>query len=233
MEEELKKIKKKYGENFAKLCRTLFPTILETEGRLYEILTTYFSNNSRTLYEDLTKNGLEEKFKNFVFSKIDVEHPDKIMVEEKTPYELLDEAGYELTECTTEEEIQSFKKYYKPGEELCTFNGGRLNRCHVFFAVRKDVADIKREDFIAPKREDEYGTSVMGIQFDKGERCTVSIKNRYNHRVNNPDATYGNDLDKIIPGLEESFGRLLKERGQMLNSTNKEAFRNTRVCSSK
>lgn len=28
---------------------------------------------------------------------------------DKTPYELLDEAGYQLFECTTEEEIQSFK----------------------------------------------------------------------------------------------------------------------------
>ena len=39
---ELKKIKKTYGENFMKLCRNLFPTLLEQEGRLYEILATSF-----------------------------------------------------------------------------------------------------------------------------------------------------------------------------------------------
>lgn len=222
--EELKKIKKMYGEDFMKLCRQLFPTLLETEGKLYEILTLYFSNNSRLLCNDIIENGLESEFKNFIYSKIDVEHPDKIIIEEKTPYKLLDEAGYKLKECTTEKEIQKFKKYYKPGEELCTFEGGRLERCYVFFAVRKDVEKIRREDFANPKREDEYGTSVMGIQFNKEGKCTVSIKNRYNHRVNNPDATYGNDLDRIIPGLTQSFGRLLKERGLDLNSSNIEKF---------
>ena len=50
---ELKKIKKTYGENFMKLCRNLFPTLLEQEGRLYEILATSFSTNCKTLYEDI------------------------------------------------------------------------------------------------------------------------------------------------------------------------------------
>ena len=110
--EELKKIKKMYGEKFMHLCRNLFPTLLETEGRLYEILTLYFSNNSRTLYDDIVKNRLENQFKNFIYSKIDVEHPDKKIIEEKTPYKLLDEAGYKLKECKNEIQIQSFKKYY-------------------------------------------------------------------------------------------------------------------------
>ncbi len=40
---ELNKIKKDiYGERFAKLCRELFPTILEQEGALYSILTSKF-----------------------------------------------------------------------------------------------------------------------------------------------------------------------------------------------
>lgn len=167
---------------------------------------------------------MEEEFKNYIYSKIDVEHEDKKIVGGKTPYELLDEAGYDLIECTTEKEIQEFRKYYASGEELCTFNGGRLSRCEVFFAVKKDVDKIKREDFKEPKREDEYGTSVMGIQFNREGMCTVSIKNRYNHRVNNPDATYGNDLDRITYGLEQSFADLLKQRGLELNNTNKEEF---------
>ena len=219
---ELKNIKKKYGEKFMRMCRNLFSTILEEEGKLYEILLSNFAGNSRTLFDDIIDSGLEGDFKNYVYSKIDVEKEE--ISEDKSPYELLEEAGYELYECTTEEEIQKFKKYYEKNEALCTFNGGRLNRCVVFFAVKKDADDIRRADFDNPKREDEYGTSVMGIQFNKSGMCTVSIKNRYNHTVNNPDATYGNDLDRIIPGLTESFGNLLKERGLNLNASNIEQF---------
>ena len=221
---ELIKIKKIYGERFMHLCRTLFPTILETEVRLLEILTTSFSNNCQTLYEDITENYLVEDFKNYIYSKIDMEDEEKKLIESKTPYELLDEAGYNLYECKSEKEIQSFKKYYAKNEELCTFRGGRLNRCVVYFAVRKDVEDIKREDYKNPKREDKYGTSVMGIQFSKEGLCTVSIKNRYNHTVNNPDATYGNDLDRIIPGLTQSFAEELRKKGLELNSSNVEKF---------
>ena len=206
------------------LCRDLFPTLLETEGKLLDILTSTFSSNCSDLYEAIIDDGLEDEFKNFIYGKVDMENFDKIIMEKKTPYELLVEVGYDLIECTSEEEIQSYKRYYAPDEELCTFNGGRLERCVVFWAVRKDVDEIKREDYTKPSREDRYGTSVMGIQFNKRGKCTVSIKNRYNHRVNNPDATYGNDLDRIIPGLAQSFKELLQERGLTFETTNKEDF---------
>lgn len=221
---ELNRIKKLYGERFMHLCRSLFPTLLEQEGLLTEVLKSTFATNSRTLYDDIVNNDLEEEFKNYIYSKIDVEKEMPEIIGEKTPYQLLDENGYDLYECNSEEEIQSFKKYYKSGEELCTFRGNRLNRCVVFFAVKKDVEEIKREDFNNPKREDEYGTSVMSIQFTKSQNSTVSIKNRYNHTVNNPDATYGNDLDKIAPGLTQSFEKLLLQRGMTLNKSNIEAF---------
>ena len=94
---ELEKIKKIYGEDFMKLCRDLFPTILEQEGRLYEILTTSFAGNSRSLYEDIVINELEAEFKNFIYSKINVEDDKKQLKDERTPYEILDEAGYDLT----------------------------------------------------------------------------------------------------------------------------------------
>lgn len=221
---ELNRIKKLYGERFMHLCRSLFPTLLEQEGLLTEVLKSTFATNSRTLYDDIVNNDLEEEFKNYIYSKIDVEKEMPEIIGEKTPYQLLDENGYDLYECNSEEEIQSFKKYYKSGEELCTFLGNRLNRCVVFFAVKKDVEEIKREDFNNPKREDEYGTSVMSIQFTKSQNSTVSIKNRYNHTVNNPDATYGNDLDRIAPGLTQSFEKLLLQRGMTLNKSNIEAF---------
>jgi len=118
---------------------------------------------------------------------------------------LLDDAGYILYECKTESDIQKFKKYYHKDEELCTFRDNRLETNYVFFAVKKNVDEIKREDFFTPKREDEYGTSVISIQFSKNSHNTVSIKNRYNHTVSNPDATFSNNLDNIIPGLTNSF----------------------------
>ena len=101
--------------------------------------------------------------------------------------------------------------------------------CRIF-AVKKNAEEIKREDFESPKREDEYGTSVMSIQFSKKGRCTVSIKNRYNHTVNNPDATYGNDLDRITFGLKQSFADLLLERGMQLDENNVEEFEIPRIC---
>lgn len=229
VEKELKKIKKVYGEDFMHLCRTLFPTLLEQEGLLYQILSQNFSSNSKTLYKDIMNNNLEEEFKGYIYSKIDVEKEEKQIIQRKTPYELLDEAGYNLYECHSEAEIQQFKKYYATGEELCTFQGGRLDRCVVFFAVKKNADDIKRKNFKSPSREDEYGTSVMSIQFSKAGRCTVSIKNRYNHAVNNPDATYGNDLDRIIPGLKKSFSDLLLERGMHLEENTIEELEIPRI----
>ena len=61
---------------------------------------------------------------------------------DKKAAELLLEAGYVLSpECKKEWHIQKFKKFYAPGEELCTFGGGRLNSCRVWFAVKENVKD--------------------------------------------------------------------------------------------
>ncbi len=203
MSEELREIKKLYGEEMMHLCRELFPTILETEGRLLQILKNNLAP-THSFAQEIKYHYLEDEFKSWIYSFIDV-RSNKLMTADKTPFELMDEAGYTLYECHSEEEIQSFKKYYEPREELCTFRGGRLNNCFVFFAVKKNVDEIKREDFPNPKREDVYGRSVISIQFSRGKINTLSIKNRYNHTVNNPDATYGNNLENIIPGLTNSF----------------------------
>ena len=200
--QDLKYLKKHYGENFARLCRELFPTLLETPGLLQKIITKKF-DNVPTLYEDILP--VKDHFKNYVYSFVDVENNNEDKVQ-KSPEELLDEAGYVLyPECKAEEDIQKFKKYYKKGEELCTFRGGRLNSCRVWFAVKKNANEIKRENFKNPQRQDEYGTSVISIQFTKGRNSTLSIKNRYNHTVNYPDSTFSNNLDNIIPGLTDSF----------------------------
>ena len=66
-----------------KLCRELFPTLLEQEGLLTEILTSSFSANSGTLYEDIMQNGLEDEFKNNIYNKVDVEKNKLEIIEEK------------------------------------------------------------------------------------------------------------------------------------------------------
>ena len=203
MNEDLKIIKKLYGEKMAHFCRENFATLLETEGLLLKLMLNNFEP-SHVLYDDILKQELDGEFKNYIYSLVDVENNNEIKTL-KTPKELLSEAGYDLYECHTEEEIQRFKKYYAPEEELCTFNGGRLNRCFVFFAIKKDLDTIRREDYKNPERQDSYGTSVISIQFTRDSSHTLSIKNRYNHRVNNPDSTYSNNLDNIISGLTESF----------------------------
>ena len=204
MNDDLKIIKKKYGENMMHLCRRLFSTILDNNpGLLSELLLNHF-NPSKELYEDIIEQGKEREFSNFIYNFVDVKEMPLPEVY-KTPTELLKEAGYTLYECKSEEDIQSFKKYYKNGEELCTFRGNRLDTCHVFFAVKDNVDDIKRENFSTPKREDEYGTSVISIQFTRDQSHTLSIKNRYNHTVPMCDATFSNNLDNIIPGLTRSF----------------------------
>ena len=216
MSEELKRIKKIYGEQMMHLCRDLFPTILEEEGVLLKILQNTFAPSHR-IAKDVINNGYIEDFRGLIARKYWKEKGKIEPIEpginrvRKTPYELLKEKGYKLYHCKTEEEIQEFKKYYANGEELCTFLGDRLERCHVFFAVKNNVDEIKREDFPNPQREDDYSTSVLSIQFSRNsEWNSVSIKSRYNHRVVNPDATYGNDLDMIVPGLTKSFASYYK-----------------------
>lgn len=224
MSPELEKIKKKYGENLAHLCRTFFANILEQQGKLLEILEESFAE-SRSLYQDLISQKIELQFKDYVYNKFDEKKEKKEEKETRTPYEILEYAGYELFECKTEEVVQNFSKWYEKDEELCTiYNGGRLEKALVFWAIKKNAKEIKREDFEDPKREDEYSTSVLGIQFDKHGYCSPHIISRYNHTVNNPNATYGNHLNKIAEGLEESFKILLQERELELNKSNSNEF---------
>ncbi|MGN1207894.1 MAG: leucine-rich repeat protein, partial [Christensenellales bacterium] len=208
---DLKFLKKNYGENFAHMCRSLFPTILEEEGKLSEIISSKFAP-THSLFEEIKSEKLENSFKNFIYR---IYNSDKIVEAKansnKTPQQLFDEAGYILyPECKTEDDIQQFLKYYAYGEQICTFDGGRLESCRVWFAVKKDVDNIRRINFTQPQRQDEYGTSVISIQYTKGGNSTLSIKNRYNHTVDNPDATFSNNLDNIIAGLSNSFEKFFK-----------------------
>ena len=223
--DELKKIKRIYGEKFSRLCRELFPQILEQEGTLLKILQGRFSRNCNTLCESIEENGLKEDLKDLIYTAFDDDREEDKKEDSRTPYEILDEAGYELHECLTEEDIQEYSKYYDEDEVLCTiYNGGRLNSRVCFWAVKKDVDQIERENFEHPKKDDEYSTSVLAIQFDKQPKSRVEIISRYNHTVPNPNCTLNNNLDNIAEGLQESFAKLLEERGYSLNAKETKEF---------
>lgn len=199
---DIELIKHKYGENMAHLCLKLFPTILQNEGELYNIIINSFYP-SRFLYDDIVKHNLIIQFQNYIYSFVNrnINYIDT----DKKPMELLNEVGYILYECNNQDDIDKFIPFYAPYERLCTFKANRLESCYVFFAVKKDVDTIKRENFKQPQRDDKYGTSVISIQFTRGKCNNLSIKNRYNHTVKNHDATFDNNLDNIVPGLTRSF----------------------------
>jgi hypothetical protein len=80
------------------------------------------------------------------------------------PITLLNKAGYDAYVVDTLEKQNAIKKYFAPGEELCTFRDPvRFLNYYIINAVRKNVDKIKRSDFKKPQREDEYGTSVISI----------------------------------------------------------------------
>ena len=216
MVDDLKIIKKKYNEAMMHLCREMFQTILEEPGLLSKIMLEHFTPN-RFLYRDIVENHLEESFKNYIYSFI-YKQDVRLQTDVKHPKELLKDAGYVLYECLSEDDIQKFKKFYASKEAICTFKGNRLDRCYVFFAVKENADKLRREDFISPARQDEYGTSVISIQFTRDDSHTLSIKNRYNHSVRNPDATFSNNLDNIIPGLTDSFEKYYNLKQKLRNS---------------
>ena len=202
MKSELNKIKKYYGEDMMHLCKKLFPTILEKDGQLFELLKNNFAF-SKFLYDDIKNQNKEDEFKNYILSFIE---KNNILTKcDDDPFTLMDKAGYILYECKSEKDVKKFIKYYESNEMICTFHDNRTSDHYVFFAVKKNIQNIKRENYNKPERDDTYGTSVISIQFSKGCVNTLSIKNRYNHTVTNPDATFSNNLENIIPGLTDSF----------------------------
>ena len=104
------------------------------------------------------------------------------------------------------------------GELLCTvyqnLDSGlrRFDDYYIIHAVKKEVLgdDKLPEDqwhikpSSSPQREDAYGKSVISIQIDKNGGF-ISIKNRYNHTVVDPDNTFFSNPDNIIPGLSNSL----------------------------
>ncbi|MBR6412250.1 MAG: leucine-rich repeat protein, partial [Alphaproteobacteria bacterium] len=182
-------IKKQNGERFAKAIRGFDNGIFDIPG-IVDIVK-YAGHDAEPIM------GYLESLK-------------KVHVEEtgvyQDPITLLDAAGYDAYYVTNLEEQNAIQKYYAPAEKLCTFRDPtRFQRYHIINAVKKNVDQIRRKDFRGKEqREDEYGTSVISIQILKTGGF-ISIKNRYNHTVENPDNTFFSNPDRIIPGLAGSL----------------------------
>ena len=114
--DDLKLIKKLYGEDMSHLCRNLFPKILEYPGRLCELLSKLF-HPSKFLYEDIIEQNKVVAFQEYVLTKYyDLYSFEGLKQDKKEemiedPFTLISKAGYDLYECKTESDIQSFKKY--------------------------------------------------------------------------------------------------------------------------
>ena len=88
MNNDLKKIKRVSGEEMMHLCRELFPSILEKEGKLFSILQEHLAP-TRSFASDIIENNLDEKFKDWIYSFLDV-LKDELTITDKTPFELME-----------------------------------------------------------------------------------------------------------------------------------------------
>ena len=183
-----KQLKKQNGEGVAKVIRE---AVLLDVPNVVHILE--FAGNNPDEVRALIP-FIRERYKAKTKSEIFVD---------KNPLELLSDAGYDAFVADTLEKQNSIKKYFRAGEELCTFGDPhRFENYYVIHAVKRGADKIKPS--ANPERQDEYGTSVISIQIAKTGGF-ISIKNRYNHTVNDPDATFSNYPDFIIPGLTNSL----------------------------
>ncbi|MEG0898381.1 MAG: hypothetical protein RSF40_01545 [Oscillospiraceae bacterium] len=110
-------------------------------------------------------------------------------------------AGYDNVIFDDEDAIALCRKFYRHDEVICTYNNLNSRMCeyHMLVAIKKNIDKIERSK--NPSREDEYGTSILNIQIARNG-SHMSIKNRYNHTVSQPDSTLNNNLDMIYQGLQ-------------------------------
>lgn len=107
---------------------------------------------------------------------------------------------------TSLEEQDALSVFYRDGEKLCTFGTGRYKGYYMINAIKRNIDKIKRAEF--PRREDIYGTSSLSIQVLK-TGGKISIKNRYNHTVSDPDNTYSSNPNYISKGMTSALKKEL------------------------
>ena len=192
MDKMYKKLKKLKGERFARTLRDHHNGLLEIPE-----IDRIVRHAGREDAEELLP---------YLMSMLAANDNAQPELEPEDPFVLLDRAGYDAFIADTLDKQNSIKGYFKPGELLCTFNdASRYERYYIVHAVKKDVDQIRREDFKGQEaRKDAYGTSVISIQMAK-RGGFISIKNRYNHTVPGCDNTFGSNPDNIIPGLSAAL----------------------------
>ena len=184
-------IRKQNGEAFARAIREFDSGIFDIPG--LDDIVKYAGKEAEPILTFL------ESLKD-----IQIKEAEQIL----NPLELLEQAGYDAFVADTLEKQNSIQPYYAPGEALCTFRDPtRFERYYIIHAVKKNVHEIQRSK--TPSREDEYGTSVISIQILKAGGF-ISIKNRYNHTVKNPDNTFGSNPDNIIAGLSDALRKFFQ-----------------------
>ena len=204
--EDLKWIKKHYGEEMMRLCRDNLAELFETEGLVPKLLDQNFQRN-RDLASSIVREGKVADFKRLMLSSSqDTEKTSSS--EKKSAKELLDEAGYILCdECLSHEEMFEFERFYEKGEvPNAIIDENRTERARVWFVLHKNVAGINRESFKEPSREDLYSQSVVLIHFNKKSK-ELYMQGRYGYNVANPFGLYNGNLDNMVPGLAEAFER--------------------------
>lgn len=187
MNNEAKKIKRRNGEQFLKTIANYDNGILDVPG-IVDIVR----------YAGNTKEDAEGILGHLVALK-------NVKIEEKEnpqdPFDLLKKAGYHAFIADTAEKKNSIEHLYYGDEGICTFNdSSRHKNYYIVHCVHENAEKLNRKDFNTPRREDDYGTSVISIQISK-KGGFISIKNRYNHKVKNCDNTFGSNPDNIIDGL--------------------------------
>ncbi len=213
-------IKKQNGETFAKAIRNYdngifdipnLDKIVKYAGRTAEPILAYLVSLKEIHIEEMSV------------------HQDPIDLLDKAGYKAwyvknAEEqnaiAGYFRDQRCVEHGMTGGQPRSDKGEVICTiytnwgYGAKRFNEYYIINAVKKEVIGddklpesewhIKPANAGEEKREDEYGTSVISIQVLKSGGF-ISIKNRYNHTVQNPDNTFNSDPDSIIRGLSDAI----------------------------
>lgn len=185
------KIKKQNGESFAKAIRDHHNGIFEVPDILD--IVKHAGKTAQDAEQCLT----------YLTSLLTTEPEEETKPED--PFVLLKKAGYSAFYADTLHKQNSIRKYFASGEALCTFSdSSRFKNYYIVNCVHEQADKLVRSDFSSPKREDDYGVSVISIQIAKTGGF-ISIKNRYNHKVPNCDNTFGSNPDNIIPGLSAAL----------------------------
>lgn len=91
-----------------------------------------------------------------------------------------------------------------PADELTVDNLSDAWKMYLKTIGRYDGdSDSYDVDGLSPARDDPYGISSISVQISR-TGTHVSIKNRYNHTVGNPDNTLDSDLDNVAYGLKRA-----------------------------